>query len=48
MIDAKRPNPRHTIIKGQRLKRKTLKSKRKVSYQKVARWERGGREWVKR
>ena len=49
--DAKRPTPRHIIIKRPKVKDKErLKSsKRKaVSYQKVARWEGGGGDWVKR
>ena len=51
MMVAKSPTPRHFIIKKPKVKdRKTLKSskRKEVSYQKVARWETGGREWVKR
>ena len=44
MMDAKRPIPRHIIIKTPKVKDKEIiKIKRKeVSYGKVARWEREG------
>ena len=47
MMDAKRPTPRHIIIKWANIKDKeTLKSskRKEVSYQIVARWEVGGGE----
>ena len=48
MMDAKRPTPRHNIIKRTKVKdnERLLKArKNKFSYLKFARWERG--EWVK-
>ena len=50
MMDAKRPIPRHIIIKTPKVKDKEIiKIKRKeVSYYKISRWEGGGRKWVKR
>ena len=50
MMDAKKPTPRHIIVKRPKVKDKErlLKAAREVSYQMVARWERGGGEWVKR
>ena len=49
MMDIKRPSPRHIIIKMPKVKdeERILKA-REVSYWKVARWDGGGREWVKR
>ena len=51
-MDAKRPTPRHILIKMLKVKDKEtlLKTarKKKVSYQIVARWEGKGGEWVKR
>ena len=45
MMDAKRPTPRHIIMKKLKVidKERTLKSsnEKKVSYQMVARWKRG-------
>ena len=51
MMDAKRPTPRHIIIKRPKVKDKqNLKSskRKEVCYWKVARWEGEGGEWVKR
>ena len=50
-MDGKRPTPRYIIIKRPKVKdtERLKSSKRKaVTYRKVARWERGGGDWVKR
>ena len=49
MMDAKRPTPRHVIMKMTKVKdnERILKAG-EVSYWNVARGERGEREWVKR
>ena len=48
-MDAKRPTPRHIIIKRPKVKERLKSSKRKeVCYQMVARWKGDEGEWVKR